>query len=678
MRNHAKNMNRLRAILFACAMPLMGLFFAATSASAQDAYSARLPLSLRPAQAMSSGDALPSQIASMPDVTAQMKVIQRRSQVVVAKSRIVRYSVADSSVADVAPLSPTEFSMLGLSLGSTTVALWFEDHPDPLIYLVEVVRDPSVEERQRFDYGKLEQKLALLFPNSKVYLIPLARKIIVKGEARDSQEAALILQIVRGEVINQVGSLSGPQGIQPAGLDPTVANALNPQDQAAGYIVNMLNVPGEFQVMLRVRIAELNRSMLRRMGVNFSALINDGQGFFSSALTGGATALAGGAIAAGGTGGVLQGIFSSGDVTLLVDALAANGTTRILAEPNVVVLSGHPASFISGGEFAVPTIVGIGGAQGQQTSFRGFGVSLNVTPTVLDKDFIRMTISPEFSQINRQNAVNGIFGTNTRRVQTTVQLREGQTIALAGLLSHQSEAEVDRIPFLGEIPLIGPLVFNSKRATQDEKELLILVSPEIVRPLEADEVPPVPGYEVTVPDDRQLFFNAQTEGAPDQRVNQLAPYGHGAGQGIEVGYSQYNPAPAAPGYGPVPTAPFGIGHSPAAAGPFGNGAPGTPMSRYPSPPAARRANSADISSPRSSTPVPQRNTTIPTAPQFGPSAGRYGGYSVTPAANDGYVPPGTVGAGGSVPASYVPPLTAPQSPGRSAGKFRTEETGRYR
>src|SRR5205085_9202824 len=140
-------------------------------------------------------------------VQAQMKVVHHRSQVVVGRSRIERYAIADNTVADVALHSPTEFSVLGLALGSTTMALWFENNPEPLIYLVETIRDPSIEELARHDYGKLEQKLAMLFPNSRVYLIPVSGKIIVKGEARDSQEAANILQIIRGEVINQNGAL---------------------------------------------------------------------------------------------------------------------------------------------------------------------------------------------------------------------------------------------------------------------------------------------------------------------------------------------------------------------------------------------------------------------------------------------------------------------------------------
>jgi pilus assembly protein CpaC len=315
--------------------------------------------------------------------------------------------------------------------------------------------------------------------------------------------------------------------------------------------------------MLRVRIAELKRSMLRRLGVDFELLINDGRHFFSSVLAGAPT--------------TLTGIFDAGDVTVLVNALESNGTAKILAEPNLTVLSGHPASFLSGGEFAVPTIVGIQGVGGQQTSFRGFGVSLVVVPTVLDRDLVRMQILPEFSAINAGNSVNGIPGVDTRRVQTTVELREGQTIALAGLLSHQMNTEVSRIPLLGQIPIIGPMVFNGKRATQDETELLILVTPEIIRPMDADEVPPVPGHEVIPPNNAELYLHAMTEGYPDQNVYQLPSYGRGAGHGIPVGYSLHRPyTPNGSMEGPVN--PFG------GEAPLTNTPPGTTGGNYSAPP----------------------------------------------------------------------------------------------
>ncbi|MCA9114002.1 MAG: pilus assembly protein N-terminal domain-containing protein [Planctomycetaceae bacterium] len=499
---------------------------------------------------------LPPQIAEMPGVEEKMDVIHHRSQLVIARSNIVRTAIADPSVIDVVQYSPNELSIIGLDLGSTTLTIWFEGNPDPLIYLITTITDPDLEEQKRIDYGKLERKLTLLFPNSKVYLIPLSRKIIVKGQARDAEEAARILQVVRGEVINQEGSLAGPQpggvGNIPTALQPVLGNGGfgngfgdDNNGLASSLIVNMLEVPGEYQISLRVRIAEINRSHLRRLGVDFNYLIDGGRHAVSWV--------------SGGLPSTLTGIFENGEVNVLVNWLASNGTAKILSEPVLTVLSGHQASFLAGGEFAVPTIVGVDGVGGQQTTFRGFGTSLIVTPMVIDRDLIRMRIVPEFSAINNDNAVGGIPGVDSRRVQTTIQLREGQTVAIAGLLSNQTNTEVTRIPFLGELPYIGAKLFNAKRATQDETELLILVTPELVRPMDAEEVPPVPGFEVTHPNDYELYHHAMTEGAPDTGVYQLAPYGRNGGYGTNVDYRLHNPAPASPLYSPLPTAPYGAG-----------------------------------------------------------------------------------------------------------------------
>ena len=542
----------------AIALVILGMTLSATQADAQRRH-ARARLIQDPYIVRTQGinldeeeDAKPrdARIVSMPKSQHKMEVIHHRSQLMVFGKRVTRIAISDPSVLEAAPYSEKELSLIGLALGTTTLTLWFEGDKEPLIYLVKTIRDPSVEERMRVDYGKLERKLAILFPNSKVYLIPLSGKIVVKGEARDSEEAARILQIVRGEVISQNGSLGGPQpygngngGIGGGGnrvRNTSTNGGNNGNGRGSSYVVNMLNVPGEFTVMMRVRIAELNRSQLDRMGIDINYLINGGRHSVGTFLASGA--------------GTLNGIFENGEVNVLIDALASNGTATVLSEPVLTVLSGHSASFLSGGEFAVPTIVGVGGAQGSTTTFRGFGTSLIVTPTVIDGDLIRMQIVPEFSAINAGNSVGGIPGLDSRRVQTTVELREGQTIVIGGLLHRQRNTEVTRIPLLGEIPWLGPMLFNAKVSTEDETELIILVTPEIVRPMEPDEVPPVPGFYVTHPTRHELYKYAKTEGAPNLGVFQLAPYGNYHGHGENVGFRVHNPAPASPQYAPVPSA----------------------------------------------------------------------------------------------------------------------------
>ena len=496
---------------------------------------------------------LPPEIAAMPKPQEELEIINHRSQLIVTRKRVSKVAIADPSVIDVVQYSPTELSVIGTERGKTNLMFWFEGEQNPLIYEVTVIRDPDIEDQKRIDYGRLERKLQILFPDSKVYLIPLSYKILVKGQARNAEEAARILQIIRGELINQDGQLNGPQ---PGGIYDPNNNALGlgfngnfGADRLSSLIVNMLEVPGEQQVMLRVRIAELSRSQLRRMGIDLNYIFNNAAHTVTSTVAGNPANL--------------SGIFSNGEVSVLLNWLESNGTAKVLSEPVLTVLSGHSASFLSGAEFAVPTIVGVGGAAGQTTSFRGFGTSVIVTPTVVDRDLIRMRIVPEFSQANQGLAVGGIPGLNSRRVQTTVELREGQTIALAGLILSETTTEVSRIPFLGEIPYIGAKLFAAKQASQDETELLVLVTPELVRPMDADEVPPVPGYDVTWPSRWELCELGMTEGIPDQGVYQVPPLGTDSNHGINVPYRLYNPAPAAAMYSPAPTNTYGAQQQPA-------------------------------------------------------------------------------------------------------------------
>lgn len=141
------------------------------------------------------------QIAKMPQAEEEMEVIHHRSQLVVTRSRIARWFIADPSVIDVIQFSPVEISVIGTQMGATHLTLWFEGDAatDPVIYRVEVIRDPNLENQQREDYGKLERQLQVLFPNSQVFLVPLTYRLIVKGQARDQEEAAQIMQVVRAE-----------------------------------------------------------------------------------------------------------------------------------------------------------------------------------------------------------------------------------------------------------------------------------------------------------------------------------------------------------------------------------------------------------------------------------------------------------------------------------------------
>ncbi len=436
-------------------------------------------------------------IAGIIDTGKAMRIDPRFSRLLKTKRPVTRVSVTNPAIVEIVQFSPTEFELIGGRTGTTTLTFWIageDDEPEILRYLVEVAPDEAVEERREVEYGVLERKINELFPNSRVQLIPVADKLIVRGQARDAEEAAQILAIVRGgdSADDGTGRRAGVHG------DAAATPFVGANDLPASNVINMLHVPGEMQVLLRVRVAELNRTALRNMGAELQ--IQAGDFTFESLF---------------GIGGTVSAVLETSHVRLMLETFSANSYSKVLAEPNLVTLSGNSASFHAGGEFAVPTVVGVEGAAAVATSFRSFGTQLVFTPTVLDKDRIRLQVSPSISSVNADNAVDGIPGLDTRSVSTTVDLRAGQWLAIAGLLQDQQAGSDSRMPFVGNVPVLSTL-FSRRSVRREESELIVLVSPELVHPLDAAEAPRIlPGMEVMEPGDAAFFLGGRTEGRPD-------------------------------------------------------------------------------------------------------------------------------------------------------------------
>jgi pilus assembly protein CpaC len=339
---------------------------------------------------------------------------------VLFKQNVSRASIADPSVVETTPFTTRELELIGKTPGRTTISVWLGDESAEelfsfVVHVTPQTRDLSVRDTE---IKKLEQQVSRLFPNSFIRLIPVADKIIVKGQAKDAEEASQIMSFLRRGGQGAAGVNNGVAGtgtsdgalanMEEINLD-SVANSMT--------IINLIRVPGEHQVMLKVRIAELKRSAVRRFGASIDAEVGD--------FIFGAGGAAGNAM--------ISGTFSENSFKLSLEALEQHKVAKVLAEPNLVTISGRSATFISGGEFAVPTVVGVDGVQAASTSFKGYGTLLTFTPTVLDKDRIRLQVNPQFSTLNSATSVNGIFGMDTRSASTTVELREGQVLAIAGL-----------------------------------------------------------------------------------------------------------------------------------------------------------------------------------------------------------------------------------------------------
>ena len=308
---------------------------------------------------------------------------------------------------------------------------------------------------------------------------------------------------------------------------------------AVPQIINLLRVPSSQQVMLKVRIAELNRTSLRQIGSNFLGVDPSNGAIVGSSIAGtntfagqigqpgniltgstiynptnGYRSLTGSAnLGPAGTATTAFGVFQNANFEFMLNALRRNGFLKILAEPNLVALNGQLASFLAGGEFPVPVpqVSAQGVAPTITVRFREFGVKLGFVPYILDGDMIRLTVAPEVSNIDFTIAVtlvsggSPVPGLNTRKAQTTVELREGQTLAMAGLLQLTLDGTTSRIPGLGDLPILGPL-FSNTTNERIEKELVVLVTPYLIEPMQHDQVPPTPGDEVKGPNDLEFYF----------------------------------------------------------------------------------------------------------------------------------------------------------------------------
>ncbi len=421
-----------------------------------------------------------------------------RSKIVRTNYPIARIAISDPSVVDINEFDSMEVEVLGKSEGEATMTMWFLDDEQNTQVLRYLVRVTTGDGSFRSRVERMQNQINEMFPNSQIQLIALRDKLIVKGEVRDSEVADKVLTLLGAQ--NNSGGLGAGGGFG-GGNSGGLGNAAGVGNQQGGgtgggfQIVNMLRVPGAHQVMLKVRVAELTRYSSRDMGADLRGLF-------------GAVSL--GHLAEGIDD--FTAILDGEDLRFFIRAVTANGYGKILAEPTLITISGKPARFLAGGEFPVPTTVGVEGVGAATTTFRGFGTQLEFTPTVRDKDLIRLQVSPSFSSLNSDAAVNGIPGLNQRMVDTTVDLREGQWLAIAGLIQDEQGGNRTSLPYLSKIPVVGGL-FGRRGATRQETELIVLVSPQLVQPMEADQTPLLlPGMEVTDPTDNDFFLRQMTEG----------------------------------------------------------------------------------------------------------------------------------------------------------------------
>ncbi|WP_198030221.1 type II and III secretion system protein family protein [Bradyrhizobium sp. Tv2a-2] len=371
--------------------------------------------------------------------------------------------IADPNIADIQAPKPSNIFIFGKKPGRTTLFVLTRDGAPLVAYKVDV----------RFPQAELDAQIHSDAGASGVRLRYTANGALLTGTVPDAKTA---------ERLEQTAKLT---------LGPSVP------------LSNQLQVANSAQVNLRVRVAEVSRSISRELGFSWSAVLSTG-GFSIGMQTGRLAGSVGGNPIASGLNGIFGGGASSNvNGTAVLDAMATEGLATILAEPNLTALSGSTATFLAGGEIPLPVPQALGTVS---IDYKQFGVSVKFTPTVLSSGQISVNVRAEVSSLDAANAVqlnyDQIPALMTRRAETTLELASGQSFAIAGLIQNDNNNNVQKVPWLGDIPVLGAL-FRSTQFQRNQSELIIVVTPYVVRPTPPDRAPSDPSAYVRVPSDAE-------------------------------------------------------------------------------------------------------------------------------------------------------------------------------
>jgi len=414
----------------------------------------------------------------------KVQLVMNKTTVITTARPYKSVSIGQPEIADVTPVSPTNILVTAKKPGSTQVIVWDDQN-----------RSQVADVHVTMDLDALHAQLKAMFPGASIEVAAMNGALALKGRVPDLQTA------------EQAVIAAGSYGVK---------------------VMNFLEVGGGQQVMLQVRFAEVSRSATSQLGVNFamsdgifSLGSNVGQVTPSGFMDGGPGSLATQSV---GSGVTLFGSGQTGAVAFryFIQALRQNNLLRVLAEPNLIAMSGQEASFMAGGEFPVPVPQsGTGGAATITVEYREFGIRLGFVPVVLGDGRIRLKMTPEVSDLDFSTPIvisgSRIPVVNKRKVTTTVELADGQTFAVAGLLNNNIAAAKDVTPGLGDIPVLGAL-FRSVRYQRKETELVVLVTPKLVAPMNPGQVSKLPGEHWRNPNEAELFINQDIGGEQDVPV----------------------------------------------------------------------------------------------------------------------------------------------------------------
>jgi pilus assembly protein CpaC len=379
-----------------------------------------------------------------------------QSRVINFDKPVGRFSVSNPEIAEAVLVTPDQVLVNGKAFGQVNFIAWEQSGKEYLVFDVYV----------RTNLSLIDSQIRVLFPKDDIRLSQANGSVVMSGSVSDPAKAAQAQAVVEAAGFKTVNMLSSP-------------------------VVNMT------QVQLQVRVAEVNRTRMRELGSSYAYQASPGVGAFANGGgPGNVTDVAGGIL--GGTFSGLNLLVLGGNLTTMIRALQTQGALRALAEPNLIAMDGQQASFLAGGEYPVPIVQGGGDKSTVSVIFKEYGVRLSFKPTIIDEDHIRLELEPEVSTIDFANGVKFdgflIPALRTRRAKTGVELRDGQSFALAGLLDNNENRSLSKVPVLGDIPVLGAL-FKSKSYQKNETELMFIVTATLVKPVNRDDLPQMRGID---------------------------------------------------------------------------------------------------------------------------------------------------------------------------------------
>jgi pilus assembly protein CpaC len=439
--------------------------------------------------------------------TVDMSMPLFKSRVVSVAAPTGRVAVGNPDVADIVVISPTKLYVLGKDIGTTNMLFWGRDGSMIGTINLEVVHD----------LDGLKAKLHQLMPEEPIEVFSAQRSIILKGRATNVLAMNAAVRVAEG-YLAQIQTAKKAQQFEQA------EGASKREDKAVGQVINLIEIGGSQQVMLAVKVAEIKRTELKRLNANFRAVWFGDDGFVG-AVNGGGILNSDNEFIPNPLRILNQGIFGAFldddfKFTLALDIAKENGLAKILAEPTLVTLTGQEAEFLSGGEFPVP--VPQGGTYGSVTiEFKPYGVGLKFLPVVLSDGRINLKVNVSVSELSGDNSVllssdniserMIVPSLRLRSASATVELADGQSMGLAGLLDDQMRESITKFPWLGDIPVLGAL-FRSNDYQKGQTELVILVTPHLAKHVDPASIR-LPTDKFVEPNDADFYLWGRLEGS---------------------------------------------------------------------------------------------------------------------------------------------------------------------